>query len=108
MRKAEAIVERNIGNCREEEGRQCTFLSALRPGFGSHKTLVPLLSEELETRSGDIRLRALSTNPLDPRPSEVHLYLLKALDTIIKRNMLGLKNTENRSHSALGKAWLHG
>lgn len=63
------------------------FPSALRPGFGRHETLPPLLLGELETRSGDIRLRTLSTNPLDPRPPEVHLNL-KTLDALIKRTCL--------------------
>lgn len=77
---------------------------ALRPGSGRHKTLVLLLSEELKTRSGDLRLSTLSANPLDPRPAEAHLNLPKASETIINRSVLGLRNTEDRAIHPSGRS----
>lgn len=87
--------------------RECASPFALRPGFGRHKTLPLLLSWELETKRGDIRLRTLSANCPDPR-SEVFLNLLKALGTLNKGKVLGFKNTEDRSHLSIGEVWLHG
>lgn len=67
----------------------CTLPTfALKPGFGRHR-LFGLCFKKSRKLGVVTSGPAPSTNLLDPRPAEVHLNFPKALDTIIKRNMLG-------------------